>query len=156
VFCDAHAAAADGIILLNRVKPHSILVGDAGSGLLKMLAIGLGKAVGADAIHIKGLQEQFLPAARLAAQRAPVGLGIALVENSFDRTAHVEAVLPDDLEAADLRLLNLSKTYLPNVPFDPLDALVVRWLGKDISGAGMDPNVVGMHRRIGGPPTRTI
>ncbi|MCX6022424.1 MAG: lactate racemase domain-containing protein [Chloroflexi bacterium] len=156
VFCDKYAAESDGIILLNRVKPHSILVGDAGSGLLKMLAIGLGKAVGADAIHIKGLQEHFLPAARMAAQRAPVALGIALVENSYDRTARVEAVLPPDLEAADLHLLNLSKTYLPRVPFDPLDVLAVRRLGKDISGAGMDPNVVGMHRRIGGAPDRNI
>lgn len=156
VFCDRYAAESDGIILLNRVKPHSILVGDAGSGLLKMLAIGLGKQVGADAIHVKGLQEHFLPAARLAAQRAPVALGIALVENSYDRTSRIEAVLPDDLEEADLRLLNLSKTYLPSVPFDPLDALVVRSMGKDISGAGLDPNVVGMHRRIGGTPDKNI
>lgn len=156
VFCDKFAAESDGIILLNRVKPHSILVGDTGSGLLKMLAIGLGKHVGADAIHIKGLQEHFLPAARLAAQHAPVALGIALVENSYDKTSRIEAVLPADLEAADLRLLNLSKSYLPSVPFDPLDALLVRFIGKDISGAGLDPNVVGMHRRIGGNPDKSI
>ncbi|MBI4498168.1 MAG: DUF2088 domain-containing protein [Chloroflexi bacterium] len=156
VFCDRYAYESDGIVLLNRVKPHSILVGDLGSGLLKILAIGLGKQVGADAIHSKGLQEHFLPAARLAARKAPVVLGMALVENSYDRTARIEAVLPEDLEAADLRLLNLSKTYLPNIPFEPLDVLIVRQMGKDISGAGMDPNVVGMHRRIGGNPQREI
>lgn len=156
LYCDRAAFEADGVILLNRIKPHSILVGDLGSGLLKILAIGLGKQVGADSIHSQGLQEHFLPAARLALSKVRVVAGVALVENSFDRLAHVEAVPPEDLEEADRRLLVRARDYLPNIPFDPLDVLVVGRIGKDISGAGMDPNVVGMHRRLGGPPGREI
>ncbi len=156
LYCDKAAFEADGIILLNRVKPHSILVGDLGSGLLKILAIGLGKQIGADAIHSQGLQEHFLPAARLALSKVRVTMGVALVENSFDRLAHVEAVPLEQLEDTDKRLLVRAADYLPNVPFDPIDVLVVERIGKNISGAGMDPNVVGMHRRLGGAPTREI
>ncbi len=156
VYCDRHAREADGIVLVNRVKPHSILVGELGSGLLKMLAIGLGKQAGADSIHQRGLQENFLPAARLALARAPVRLGLALVENSFDHLARLEAALPAQMEEADRRLLGLARAYMPTLPFDPLDVLVVLQMGKNISGAGMDPNVIGMHRRLGGVPTREI
>ncbi|MBI2877604.1 MAG: hypothetical protein HYY20_12055 [Candidatus Tectomicrobia bacterium] len=156
LYCDHYAWESDGIVLLNRVKPHSILVGEVGSGLMKMLAIGLGKQVGADAIHVRGLQENFLPAARLALQQAPVVLGVALVENAYHRTARVEAVLPEEIEEADLRLLRLARSYLPTLPFDPLDVLIVRQMGKEISGAGLDPHVVGMHRRLGGQPAQEI
>ncbi|MBM3275987.1 MAG: DUF2088 domain-containing protein [Candidatus Sericytochromatia bacterium] len=156
VYCDRFAFESDGIILVNRVKPHTILVGELGSGLLKMLVIGLGKQVGADSIHLRGLQENFLPATRVALARVPVKLGIALVENSFDHLSRIEAVLPDGIEEADRRLLALARSYLPTIPFDPLDTLIVLRMGKNISGAGMDPNVIGMHRRLGGPPTREI
>ncbi|MBI3953160.1 MAG: DUF2088 domain-containing protein [Chloroflexi bacterium] len=156
VYCDRYAFESDGIVLVNRVKPHTILVGELGSGLLKMLAIGLGKQAGADSIHQRGLQENFLLAARLALGRVPVRLGLALVENSFDHLARLEAVLPGQIEEADRRLLELARAYLPTIPFDPLDVLIVLQMGKNISGAGMDPNVIGMHRRLGGPPTREI
>ncbi len=156
LYCDRAAFEADGVILLNRVKPHSILVGELGSGLLKMLAIGLGKQIGADSIHSQGLQEHFIPAARLALSKVRVTLGVALVEDSFDRLATVEAVAPEEMEETDRRLLARSRKSLPNIPFDPLDVLIIGRIGKEISGAGMDPNVVGMHRRLGGPPTRDI
>ncbi|MBI2846428.1 MAG: DUF2088 domain-containing protein [Chloroflexi bacterium] len=156
VFCDKLAYESDGIIVLNRVKPHSILTGELGSGLMKMLALGLGKKLGADAIHTNGLAKNLLPAARLLIRKAPVVLGMTVVENSMGETAHIEAVPPEEMETADLRLLKLARSYMPDIPFDPLDVLIVREMGKDISGAGMDPNIIGMHRRIGGPPQREI
>jgi len=156
VFCGRDALSAGAILVVNRVKPHSILVGDLGSGLMKMLAVGLSKHRGADAVHRAGLQTHVLPVARVALQRLPVCAGLALVENSHDRLARIEAVVPAEFAETDRRLLALARSYLPNVPFDPLDVLIIRRIGKEISGAGMDPNVVGMHRRIGGPPQRQI
>ncbi len=156
VYCDAAALASDGVIAVNRVKPHTILVGELGSGLMKMLGVGLGKQLGADAIHREGLQEHMLDSARIVLGRAPVLGGVALVENSYDKLAIVEAVPPETMEDADSRLLRVARAYLPNVPFDPLDVLVVARMGKDVSGAGIDPNVAGMHRRLGGPPQRAI
>ena len=156
VFCDRHAFESDGIVVVGRVKPHSILTGDLGSGLLKMCAIGLGKRNGADALHAKGLQHHLVAAARLVLARAPIAFGIALVENAHDRLALLEGVAPEEFEAADRRLLARARAYLPQVPFDPLDVLIVDAIGKNISGAGMDPNVIGMWRRNGGTPDRLI
>lgn len=156
VYLDKAAYEADGIILLNRVKPHSILTGEQGSGLMKMAGIGLGKQKGADAIHRMGVTAHLLPAARLVLARAPITLGVAIVENSRDQTWKVEVVPQNAIPAADVRLLAEARALLPNIPFDPIDVLVVDRIGKNYSGAGMDPNVVGMHRRIGGVPEREI
>ncbi len=156
VYCDRAAYEADAIILLNRVKPHSILTGDLGSGLMKMAGIGLGKAVGAASIHRKGVVRNLLPAARLVLERAPVALGVAVVENSLDQTYRIEVVPAAEIEDTDRRLLREARALLPNIPFDPLDILIVDRIGKNYSGTGMDPNVIGMHRRIGGPPEREI
>ncbi len=156
VYLDRAAYEADAIILLNRVKPHSILVGDKGSGLMKMAGIGLGKREGADSIHRKGVTEHLLPAARLALARAPVTLGVAVVENSLDQTWKIEVVPKGDIPEADVRLLAEARALLPNIPFDPIDVLIVDRIGKNYSGTGLDPNVIGMHRRIGGAPTRDI
>ncbi len=156
IYMDKTAYKSQGIVLMNRVKPHSILTGEVGSGLTKMLSLGLGKAKGAEVIHRRGLEENMVGAARVLEAKAPVLFGIAIVENSYDRSAHIEIVAPEEFEEADRRLLRLARSYLPGIPFDPLDVLVVRWIGKDISGAGMDPNVIGMHRRIGGAPRREI
>ncbi len=123
---------------------------------MKMLGVGLGKRIGADTIHQQGLQQHMLASARMVLERAPVLGGVALVENSYDRLAIVEATAAAGMEQTDLRLLRLAQAYLPNVPFDPLDVLVVTLIGKNLSGAGMDPNVIGMHRRLGGAPTRDI
>jgi len=156
VYLDRTAHESDAIILLNRVKPHSILTGDKGSGLMKMAGIGLGKRAGADSIHRKGVAEHLLPAARLVLARAPVALGVAIVENSLDQTWKIEVVPKGAIPAADARLLAEARALLPNIPFDPIDALIVDRIGKDISGTGLDPNVIGMHRRIGGAPEREI
>ncbi len=156
VYCDAQAFAADGILVFNRVKPHTILRGELGSGLMKMLGIGLGKHAGAAAIHLLDVEKELIPAARLALEHDPVLAGLALVENGLGEAAKLEIVLPDEIEEADKRLLKLARAYLPQLPIEPLDALVVRQMGKNISGTGVDPNVIGMHRRLGGEPDHAI
>ncbi len=150
------AHEADAIILLNRVKPHTILTGELGSGLMKIAAVGLGNPMGADSIHRMGLQQHVIPVARLVLQRAPIKLGIAIVENSLDQTWKIETLPTAEIEEADKRLLQEARALLPNIPFDPLDLLIVDQIGKNFAGTGMDPNVIGMHRRIGGPPEREI
>jgi hypothetical protein len=156
VHVDRAAFEADAIILLNRVKPHTLLTGELGSGLMKIAGIGLGNPVGADSIHRLGLARHLLPVARMVLHRAPVRLGVAIVENSLDQTWKIEVVPAAEIEAADRRLLTEARALLPNIPFDPIDVLIVGAIGKNISGTGMDPNVIGMHRRIGGPPQRAI
>ncbi|HEU5014640.1 MAG TPA: lactate racemase domain-containing protein [Roseiflexaceae bacterium] len=150
------AHEADAIILLNRVKPHTILTGELGSGLMKIAAVGLGNPMGADSIHHMGLQQHVIPVARLVLQRAPIKLGVAIVENSLDQTWKIETIPTAAIEEADKRLLREARALLPNIPFDPLDLLIVDQIGKNFAGTGMDPNVIGMHRRIGGPPQREI
>jgi hypothetical protein len=155
-YIDRAAYEADAIILVNRVKPHSILTGDLGSGLLKMAGIGLGKATGADSIHLLGVERHLLPVARLVLDKAPIVLGLAIVENARDETWKIACALPTDMEAADRRLLAEARRLLPTIPFDPIDVLIVERMGKNFSGTGMDPNVIGMHRRIGGAVQRDI
>lgn len=156
VHFDATAYRADAVILLNRVKPHSILTGHLGSGMMKIAAIGLGNHAGATAIHNAGLAENLLPVARITLAKAPIKLGLAIVENSFDQVWKIEGMPTAQIEAADQRLLAEARELLPNIPFDPIDVLVVDQIGKNFSGTGMDSNVIGMHRRIGGPATRQI
>jgi hypothetical protein len=121
-----------------------------------MAAVGLGKRSGAETLHRAGLREHLPSAARLVLERAPVRLGVAIVENALDQTCRIETVPASEIEAADRRLLAEARALLPGIPFDPIDVLILDRVGKDISGTGMDPNVIGMHRRIGGQPTRTI
>jgi len=150
VLFDANAAAADATIVVNRVKAHTAFRGDIESGLCKMTCIGLGKAVGAEQIHAFGLRESIPAAAALILERANIVAGLALVENAAHELAVVRATLPQDFLEVDRELLKTANTYLPRVPFEHLHLLVVGWLGKNISGSGMDYNVVGMWRRIGG------
>ena len=147
---------ADGIIVVNRVKPHTILRPPLGSGLMKMTALGLSGPRGADAIHSHGLSENLIPAARILLGSGKVTGGLALLENAKGQLARVEAVPVGDFERRDRALLQDAIALMPTIPMDPLDVVVVQRIGKDISGAGMDPNVIGMHRRLGGAPTREI
>jgi hypothetical protein len=150
VHMDANAAAADATIVVNRVKAHTAFRGEIESGLCKMAAIGLGKAVGAEQIHAYGLRESIPAAASLVLQKANIVAGLALVENAAHQLAVVRATAPEGFLQTDRDLLVTANTYLPRVPFDRLHLLVVGWLGKNISGSGMDYNVVGMWRRMGG------
>jgi hypothetical protein len=150
VHFDANAARADATIVVNRVKAHTAFRGEIESGLCKMTAIGLGKQPGAEQIHAYGLRDQIPLAATLSLERSNVVAGLALVENATHELAVIRATAPDGFLDTDRELLRTANAYLPRIPFDHLHLLVVGWLGKNVSGSGMDYNVVGMWRRIGG------
>jgi Lactate racemase N-terminal domain len=146
---DRNAFDADGIVLLNRIKPHTSFTGRYESGLLKMLAIGLGKRQGAAQVHKLGLPglKTMLPAVgAFLLQRTPVALGLALVENAREHTAKVVAVEPEELLEVEPRLLDEARELMARLPFDQIDVLVVGELGKNYSGTGLDPNVIGRQR----------
>lgn len=156
VHADAAAAAADGIVVVNRVKPHTGFSGAFGSGLLKMLSIGLGKHAGAISVHQRGVDigygEAIREAGLYAAERLPIRFGLAIVENIRGTTARVEAVLPEDFAEADVRLHTEARRLMGRLPVDFLHLLIVDRIGKDVSGTGMDPNVIGFgrgHRKPG-------
>jgi hypothetical protein len=150
VYIDRHALNADGIIVINRVKPHTAFRADVESGLCKMVAVGLGKHEGAQQMHAAGLGTVIVEAARVILQRAPVLAGIAILENSVDETAEIHVVPPERFEETDRALLRRAWQMLPRIPFDPLDVLVVDEMGKNISGTGMDTNIIGIGPRVGG------
>ncbi|HET7559926.1 MAG TPA: DUF362 domain-containing protein, partial [Limnochordia bacterium] len=140
------ALAADGVVWLNRVKPHTDFGGPLGSGLMKMLVIGFGKEAGAAAIHAHGapgLRELVPLAAERIVRRAPLSFGVAVVENAFDHPAEIRALRPEALRSGETELMQLAARWLPRLPVDELDVLVVDALGKEISGSGMDTNVIG-------------
>ena len=150
VHLDKHAHDADGIVVVGRVKPHTGFRGDIESGLCKMTAIGLGKQRGAQTVHARGLRDSIPDVAQVTLTRANVVLGLALVENAYHQLHTIEPAGPAEFHDTDRQLLIVANGLLPRVPFDELDVLVVGELGKNISGSGMDYNVVGMWRRIGG------
>ncbi|MGV3649996.1 MAG: hypothetical protein ACO1OK_01105 [Devosia sp.] len=154
---DANAAKASGIIVVNRVKSHTTFDREIESGLVKMVAVGLGKAEGARSVHRTGPTAflDVLPAlAEVALKAAPIALGIALVENAKKELVAIEGVAPEDFFESDKRLLKLAKSFIARLPFGRMDALVVEQIGKDISGAGMDYAVMGRAdlRSIPNPP----
>jgi hypothetical protein len=143
---DANAAAADAVLCINRVKAHTSFDRPVESGLTKLVAVGLGKQAGARNVHTLGPRgyTEVLPAlARIAIEHSPIAFGIALVENAEKQLTVIEGVEPENFYANDERLLKLAKSLAPHLPFTHIDALVVEWIGKEISGAGMDPAVVG-------------
>ena len=150
VHLDRNAHEADGIVVVGRVKPHTGVRGEIESGLSKMTAIGLGKQRGAQTVHARGLRDTIPEVSRVTLERGNVVLGLALVENAYHRLHTIEPAAPDRFHETDRALLKLANELLPRVPFDELDLLIVDELGKNISGSGMDYNVVGMWRRIGG------
>lgn len=160
VFCDRLAYEADGIILFNRVKPHTAFRGPIESGLVKMAVVGMGKRHGAEAAHRAGLSsEVLLEGFRLVREKTRLLCGIATVENFREEAAELRVLLPEEIPEQEPLLLKKAWDLLPRLPFDRLDVLVVDRMGKDISGTGMDVNVIGIHRRIGGtglPDIRTI
>ncbi len=150
VFQDRLAFTADGIVVVNRIKAHTDFTGPVESGLMKMLTIGLGKHQGALAAHRHAIRYTYrvviAAMAREIIRRAPLLFGLGIVENARDETAIVRAIWPDDFEAAERQLLEQAKAMMARLPFAQLDALLVDRMGKEISGTGMDSNVLG--RRI--------
>lgn len=147
VHFDKFAAEADHVFVVGRVKPHTRFVGPVESGLHKMMLIGLGKHEGAKIYHrgilsmsfpeiIAAVAEQVLQVCRICG-------GLAILENARDETALLEAVRPEEFKNREPELLKLANQWLPRLPFDEVDLLIVDRIGKNISGVGMDANVVG-------------
>lgn len=144
---DRLAFEADHVVVCNRIKPHTGFCGPIESGLMKMLLIGLGNYEGAKVYH-RAIQEfSFDHIIRSVAgevlARCHVLAGLAVVENAYDQTARIEAVWPEQFEEREKELLVLAKRWLPRLPFQNVDVLLIDQIGKDISGTGLDPNVVG-------------
>ena len=148
VYFSAEALRADGILVINRVKPHTDFMSDSlGSGLLKMLVIGLGKRIGAANFHVAasrfGYEHVIRTSARLVLRSAPVICGLAIVEDQVHQTAQIAALNAREIEEKEKELLQQAKQLMPGLPFKDIDLLIVDRIGKNISGAGMDPNVIG-------------
>jgi len=160
VVLDRRASEATHIAVVARVKPHTSYHGPVESGLLKMMMIGLGKHVGALNYHRVLLDYPYDQVVRSVGRtmlaRAPIAFGLALVENAYDETAQVAAVRPADLEKGEEELLVLAKQWLARLPFQEGDLLIVDEIGKEVSGSGMDTNVVGRKRafRTTPPPNQ--
>ena len=152
VFIDKNAFEADGIIVVNRIKPHTKFKAPIESGLMKMMAIGMGKQKGAEYYHKAAIQYTFpkiiVDVGREVLKKVPILCGLGLVENGYDQTAAIAAVLPDELEKKEKELLILAKRMMPRLPFNEIDLLIIDEMGKDISGTGIDPNVTGRNRDI--------
>lgn len=147
VHFDRHAYEADHVVVCGRVKPHTRFVGGIESGLHKMMLIGLGKHNGAlvyhQAIEDYSFQEIIQAVSSVVLKKCKVIAGLAFVENAYDETALIEAVAPDDFLTREQELLTLARKWMPDLPFDRVDLLIVDEIGKNISGTGMDTNVIG-------------
>lgn len=152
VYIDRQASQADWIMVVNRIKPHTKFKGFIESGLMKMMAIGMGKQQGAEHYHKAAIQYTFqkiiVDAGREVIQKAPILCGLGIVENGYDETAIIAALRPKEIEEREKELLTLAKKMLPQLPFNDIDLLIVDEIGKDVSGTGMDPNVTGRNRDI--------
>ena len=149
VFLDRNALeGADFIVPINRVKVHTDFTGPVESGLMKMIAIGLGKQKGADTFHSQGFAafDRLIPeVAAYTLARAPIPFGLALIENGNARLLHVEAVPAERIAAREPELLVMSTNALARLPMAKIDVLILDAIGKDVSGLGMDSNVVGRY-----------
>lgn len=146
VFLDKNAAGADGILLFNRIKPHTSYTGRYESGLMKMMAIGLGKQKGAESIHSQSpaiMHELIEEYGRTILQNCPVLGGVAVIENAFDETWSLTGLGAEEIVEEEPKLRDKSYDTIARLLFDRCDVLVVDKIGKNISGDGMDPNVSG-------------
>jgi len=147
VWVDRYAAEADWIGLVNRIKPHTDFKGSIESGLFKMMTIGCGKHRGAIQYHRANIRHGYetviTAVGREVLAKARIGFGLGVVENGYDETARIEAFNAADLEAGERRLLKDAREWMARLPFSPLDVLIVEEIGKNISGSGMDTNVIG-------------
>jgi hypothetical protein len=148
VYVDKIASQADGIVVINRVKPHTAFRGPVESGIMKMISIGLGKQKGAEACHQLGFKHmaEHVPAmAKMTMSKMPILFAVATVENAFDKVSEIAVLAPDEIEEKEIKLQQLSKELLPKLHFDKIDVLILDQIGKNISGDGMDPNITGRY-----------
>ncbi len=156
VFVAKDALEADHIVVINRVKPHTAFRGEVESGLCKMLAVGCGKHHGASNMHKYALGKTIVPAAKRIIETGKVLFGLAVVENAVHQIHTIRMAPAEDIPATDRELLQTAWRLFPKLPMEHLDILVVDEMGKNISGAGIDPNVTGFWRREGGERTPDI
>lgn len=148
VYISTDAMAADAIVLVNRIKPHTAFRGTIESGLVKMLTIGLGKQKGAEACHahsFKHMARHLLEMGTMLLEKAPVVFGLGVVENCYDQTHSICAIPADKLLEEEPAWLELAKKLMPSLPVEQVDVLIIDEIGKDISGDGMDPNITGRY-----------
>ncbi|MBB3126726.1 hypothetical protein FHS19_001380 [Paenibacillus rhizosphaerae] len=148
VYLDKYAAAADGIVVINRIKPHTAFRGPVESGIMKMISIGLGKQKGAEACHqlgFKYMAENVPAMANMIMEKKPVLFGVATIENAFDKVSVVEVLTPEEIIDKEPQLQIQAKELLPRLFFDQLEVLIIDEIGKNISGDGMDPNITGRY-----------
>ncbi|MCW3991444.1 MAG: DUF362 domain-containing protein [Candidatus Bathyarchaeota archaeon] len=152
IHVDRHAMEADHIVVVNRVKPHTKFEGPLESGLMKMMAIGMGKQKGAEYYHkaaVKLTFQRIIETVGLEViRRCPILFGLGIVENGYEQTCLIRALLPGDILEGEKALLVIAKERMARLPFDEIDVLVIDRMGKDISGTGMDTNVTGRNRDI--------
>jgi len=153
VFVDKQTSEADGIIVVNRIKPHTEFEGPIESGLMKMMAIGMGKHRGCLEVHKQtvkfGYREVIPEIGNMIMHTLPILFGVGILENIYDETALIRALLPARFEEEEAKLLARAKRLMARLPFESLDVLVVDEMGKNISGTGMDTNVIGRIMFIG-------
>jgi hypothetical protein len=155
---DRLAAAADGVMLVNRVKMHTSFHGELESGLHKMLAIGMGKENAAVLLHSKGpdgLRDLMPEVARTLLAKLPFLAGFGVVEDGYHRPVMLRGLSPAEIDAGEKDLLRLARSLAPGLPLREADVLVVDEMGKDVSGTGMDTNVIGRLRIAGQPEPKT-
>ncbi|MFM7152136.1 MAG: lactate racemase domain-containing protein [Gemmataceae bacterium] len=156
VFLDKIASESDHIAVVARVKPHTAFHGPIESGLLKMMLIGLGKHNGAKFYHRLLIDQPYDKVVRSVAStmvsNAPISFGLGIVENGYDETADIRGVRPEDFISMDETLLKCARDLIPSLPVNKADLLIIDRIGKDISGSGMDTNVVGRKRAFRGQP----
>ncbi|WP_227937752.1 lactate racemase domain-containing protein [Alkalihalobacillus deserti] len=148
VYIDKYASQADGIVVINRIKPHTAFRGPVESGIMKMISIGLGKQKGAEACHqlgFKYMAENVPAMANMMMEKTPILFGVATLENAFDKVARIEVLAAEEIEEKEPELQALAKEFLPKLFFEQLDVLVINEIGKNISGDGMDPNITGRY-----------
>lgn len=152
VFLDQYALSADFLVIVNRIKPHTKFKGPLESGLFKMMVIGMGKHQGAEYYHKAAVQYGIYPivleVGKFILAKCPILFGLGIVENAYDETALIEAILPEEMFDKEQMLLLEAKRWMPRLPFDDIDILIVDEIGKDISGTGMDTNITGRNRDL--------
>ena len=152
VYLDKYANEADYIIPIGRIKPHTDFRGEIESGLMKMLAVGCGKQQGANVCHSRGIDyisNNIVDLAGVIQKRKSVPFGLGIIEDAFHNTYFVQAVPGNELEKREKELLKIAKSLVTCIPFEKVDVIVMEEIGKDISGAGMDPNVTGRSLMLG-------
>jgi hypothetical protein len=165
VYQDRHAAAADAVVLVNRIKPHTDFHGPIESGLMKMAAIGLGKQKGAHQFHQAtvrlGHADALLLIGRAVLKLSKLAFGLGIIENQLHDTASIVGVPAATMEQDEMKLLDQARRLMPRLPFDEVDLLIVDELGKNLSGSGLDTNVIrrdadGSFIKPGARPVRRI